>query len=38
MRTRSILAFILISLLLAGCGQKGELVRPQPDAATATAR
>ncbi|MCC6561622.1 MAG: lipoprotein [Xanthomonadales bacterium] len=36
MRTRWVWAGIVISLLLAGCGQKGELVRPQPDAAPAT--
>jgi predicted small lipoprotein YifL len=30
MRTNSPLAVMLLCLLLAACGQKGDLVRPEP--------
>jgi len=32
MRTRWTFVCIVIALLLAGCGQKGDLVRPDPKA------
>lgn len=32
MRTKSPLAVMLLCLLLAACGQKGDLVRPEPKA------
>lgn len=30
MRTKLLLILVVSSLLLAACGQKGELVRPKP--------
>jgi predicted small lipoprotein YifL len=38
MRARSALALVLLGLLLAACGQKGDLVRPQPKPEAASAR
>jgi predicted small lipoprotein YifL len=30
LRLRSLLAVLVLATLLAGCGQKGPLVRPEP--------
>ena len=38
MRARSALVLVLLGLLLAACGQKGDLVRPQPKPEAASAR
>jgi predicted small lipoprotein YifL len=32
MRARSLLVLMLLGLMLAACGQKGDLVRPEPKA------
>ncbi len=32
MRTKSLLALMLLCLTLVACGQKGDLVRPEPKA------
>jgi predicted small lipoprotein YifL len=38
MRVKSVVALLLLCLMLAACGQKGDLVRPQPKPEAASAR
>ncbi|MBL0030252.1 MAG: lipoprotein [Rhodanobacteraceae bacterium] len=38
MRTRDLFALIVLCLTLAACGQKGDLVRPEPEPKAAAAQ
>jgi predicted small lipoprotein YifL len=38
MRTRTLIALMLFAVLVSGCGQKGDLVRPKPPADQTTAQ